>query len=172
MVSIQSSYTFPSKCRCFSPSRNLVSCSPLTSYLFSLSYPSYGDVICGTSCFYSLNYLSYGDVMYGTFIIYLVVCTIVGTTLITIGIANGSTLPFIILCAFTSMLSCSLFILELEAPTSLTMFFLLTTLLGEFAATFFLFSSVVYISSIVLLTLVDGFYEFSYKQIPKDFCYY
>jgi hypothetical protein len=31
MVSIQSSYTFPSKCKCFSPFGNLVLCSSLTS---------------------------------------------------------------------------------------------------------------------------------------------
>jgi len=59
------------------------------------------------------------------------------------------------------MLSYSLFILELEAPPS-TLFFLLRTLLEEFDATFFLFSSVVFISSLVLLTLVGGFCGFSF----------
>jgi len=173
VVSIQSSYTFPWKCKCSSPSKNLIPCSPLTSYLFFRSCPSYGDVICGTfcfcsfnylsygnvicgtSCFCSFNYFSYGDVIYGTSIVYIVSCTIVS-------IADGSTLPFIILCAFTFVLSCSLFILKLEVPPLSILFFFLTTLLGEFAATFFLISSVVYISSLVLLTLVGGFCEFSF----------
>ncbi len=109
MVFVQSSYIFPSKSRCSSPSRNLVSCSLLTSYLCSLSYFSSGDVIYGTSCLSSLNCPSYGNVIYGTFIVYLATCT-------TIGIANGSTLPFIIFCALASMLSSSLFTLEPEAP--------------------------------------------------------
>jgi hypothetical protein len=37
------------------------------------------------------------------------------------------------------------------------LFFFLKALLGEFAATFFPFSSVVHISSLVFLTLVGGF---------------
>ncbi len=40
MVSIQSSYTSPSKCRYSSPSKNLASYSCLTSCLYSLSFPS------------------------------------------------------------------------------------------------------------------------------------
>jgi hypothetical protein len=47
------------------------------------------------------------------------------------------------------MLSYSLFTLELEAPPSSTLFFLLRTLLGEFVVAFFLFSNFIYISSLV-----------------------
>ncbi len=43
MASIQSSYTSPSKCGCSSPFRNLVSCSFLTSYFYSLNCLSCGD---------------------------------------------------------------------------------------------------------------------------------
>jgi hypothetical protein len=42
------------------------------------------------------------------------------------------------------------------------LFFLLRALFREFAATFFLFSIVVYISSLVFLTLVSGFCGFSF----------
>jgi hypothetical protein len=66
VVSIQSSYTSPSKYTCFSPFENLVSCSFLTSCLYSLNYLFCGDVIYGTSCFYSLSYPSCGDVICGT----------------------------------------------------------------------------------------------------------
>jgi hypothetical protein len=71
VVFIQSSYTFPSKCRCSSPSRNLMSCSSLTSWLYSLGCFSCGDVICGTSYFCSLDYLSCGDVIFDTFVVCL-----------------------------------------------------------------------------------------------------
>jgi hypothetical protein len=60
------------------------------------------------------------------------------------------------------VLSCSFFTLELEAPLSSTLFFLLKTLLGEFVVAFFMFSSVVYISFLVLLSLVGGFYGLSF----------
>jgi hypothetical protein len=80
VVSIQSSYTSSSNCICSSPSRNLVSCSLLTSWLYSLSFFSCGNVICSTSYLCSLNYFSYGDVIYGTSIVCLAACTIVGTT--------------------------------------------------------------------------------------------
>ncbi len=133
MVSIQSSYTSPSKCKCSSPSRNLVSCPPLTFYFCSLSYLSCGDVICGTS----------------------EVCL---TTCITIGTINHSTLPLTIFCALTFVVSCPLFTHEPEAPPS-NLFFFLKALLGESVIAFFLFSSVVYISSLVLLTLVGGFVD-------------
>jgi hypothetical protein len=138
MVSIQSSYTSPSKCRCSSPSRNLVSCSPLTSYLYSLSCLSCGDVIYGTSCLCSFNCLSYGDVIYGTsclcsfnclsygdvicgtFIVCLVVYTTIGTTYHTIGTSNGSILPLVIFCVLhlcspilSSLLSLRLLLLQL-----------------------------------------------------------
>jgi hypothetical protein len=80
----------------------------------------------------------------------------------TIGTVDGSTLLLIVSCAFKFVLSCSLITLELEAPPSSILFFLLRTLLGEFTTTFFLFSSAIYISSLVLLTLVGGFYGFSF----------
>jgi hypothetical protein len=60
------------------------------------------------------------------------------------------------------MLSCSFFTLELEDPPSSTLYFLLRRLLGESIVTFFQFSNVVCISSLVLLTLVGGFYKFSF----------
>ncbi len=162
MVSIQSSYTSPLKCRCSSPSRKLMSCTLLTSCLYSLNCLSYGDVICGTSYLYSLNCLSCGDVIYDTFVIYMAAYTTFGTTRTIVGITNGSTLPLIIFYAFVYVLSCSLFILESKVLPSSTLFFFLKAILGEFAITFFLFSNVVYISSLVLLTLVGGFYGFSF----------
>jgi hypothetical protein len=70
MVSIQSSHTSPSKCRCSSPFGNLMSCSLLTP-CFALNCLSYGDVICGIFYLCSLGYLSCGDVIYGTAIIFL-----------------------------------------------------------------------------------------------------
>jgi hypothetical protein len=42
------------------------------------------------------------------------------------------------------------------------LFLLLKAFLGESIVTFFLFSNVMYISSLVFLTLVDGFYGFSF----------
>jgi hypothetical protein len=71
-------------------------------------------------------------------------------------------MPFIIFYALKSMLSCSFFTLEPEVPPSSTLFFLLRTLLGKFAIAFFLFSSDVYISSLVLLTLAHGFFGLSF----------
>jgi hypothetical protein len=133
MVSIQFSYTSSSKCRCSSPFGNFMPCSFLTSR------------------FYSLNYFSYGDVIYGTFTICLATHTI-------IGIIDGSILPLIIFCALTYVFSCSLSTLELEVFPFSTLFFLLK----ESVATFFLFSSVVWISFLVLLSLVGGFYGFSF----------
>ncbi len=135
MVSIQSSYTSLSKCICSSLFGNLMSCSLLTSWLCSL------------------RYFFYGNVIYGSTGVCLATCTIIGTTLTVVGFANGSIMPLIIFCALKFILSCFLFAIELEAPPSSTLFFLLKTLLGEFVATFFLFFSVVYISSLVLLTL-------------------
>ncbi len=179
MVSIQSSYTYPTKCKCSPPSRNLVSCSLLTSYFYSFSYLSYGDVIYGTSSLYSLscpsygnvicntsslcsfNCSSYGDVICGTFIVCLVTCSTICTSRTIVGITYGSTLPFIIFCALTFMVFCSLFTHKLEALPSSTLFFLLRKLLGEFTIALFLYSSDVYIS-LVLLPLADGFYGFSF----------
>jgi hypothetical protein len=70
-------------------------------------------------------------------------CTIVG-------IANGSTLPLIIFCVFTSVFSCLFFTREPKAPPSSTLLFFLRAFLSEFVATFFLFSSVIYISSLII----------------------
>ncbi len=137
MVSIQSSYTFPSKCRCSPTFGNLMSCSSLTSY------------------FYSLKYVSCGVVIYGTSIVCMAACTIVGTT-------ECSIFPLIIFYALTFVLSCSVFTPLCKVLPSSTLFFLLRTLLGEYVVAFFLFSNVVYISSLVLLTLVGGLCGFSF----------
>jgi hypothetical protein len=71
-------------------------------------------------------------------------------------------LPFIIYSTLTSVFSCSLFTLEPKAPLSLALFFLLGALLGNYIKTFFLLSIVVYISSLILFTLVNGFYGISF----------
>jgi hypothetical protein len=123
--------------------------------LFSLSCLSYGDVIYGISCLYSLNYFSYGDVICGTIVVYLTAYIAVSTT-------NGSILPLIIFCALKFVLSYSLFTHKLEAPPSSTLLFLLKALLGESTTAFFMFSSAIYISSLVLLTLAGGFYGLSF----------
>jgi len=162
VVSIQFSYTFASKCRCFSPFGNLMSCSFLTSWLYSLNYLSYGDVIYGTSCLCSFSCVSCGIIICGVSTVYQAAYTIVGIALTTVSSANGSTLPLIIFFAFISILSYFLFNPKLEAPPSSTLFFLLKTLLREFNVAFFLFSNVDYISSLVLLTLVGGLCEFSF----------
>jgi hypothetical protein len=60
------------------------------------------------------------------------------------------------------VLSCTFFTPKLEAPPSSTQFFLLKALLGESTVALFWFSSVVYISSLVLLTLVGGFCGLSF----------
>ncbi len=161
VVSIQSSYTFPSKCRCSSPFGNLVLCSSLTSWLYSFNSLSCGDVICGTSCLYSLDHVSCGIIICGISLVCPIAYTTIGITLTTVGIANGSILPLIIFYALRYVFSYSLFILELEVPPSSTLFFLLRTLFGESIAAFFLFSNVVYISSLVILTLVGSFCGFS-----------
>jgi hypothetical protein len=67
----------------------------------------------------------------------------------------GSTLP-LMMRALKFVFFCSFFTPELEVPPSSILFFLLKTLLGKSLAIFFLFSSVIYISSLVLLTLADG----------------
>ncbi len=127
----------PSICKCSSPSGNLVSCSLLTFFFYSFSCLSYGRVICDT------------------FEVYLVAYTNAGTT-------YGATFPLIILCACASMFSYSFLALNLGAPPSLALFFLLRTLLGNFATTFLLFTSVVCIFSLVFLTLAYGFCGFSF----------
>ncbi len=143
----------PSKCKCFSPSRNLASCSFLTSWLYSLNCLSYEDVIYGTSYLCSLSCFSSGDVICGTFVVCLATCTTVGTTYTIVGTTNGSILPLIIFCALTFVLSYSPFTLGPKIPPSSTLFFLLKALLRKSIVAFFLFSSLVNISSLVLLTL-------------------
>ncbi len=145
-----------SKCRCSSPFGNRMSCSLLTPQLCSCNCFSFGNVICGICCLYSPCCLSYGDVIYGTVGVYLTTYTTSGTTLTTIGIANGSILPLIIFYAFKFVLSYSLFILQPKAPPSSTLFFLLKTFLGKSTTIFFLFFNALSISSLVLLTLASG----------------
>ncbi len=156
MVSIQSSHTSPSNYKCSCPSRNLMSCSFLTPWLYPLSCFFCGDVICGISSLFSLGCLSYGNVIYGIVAICLIAYTIIGTAFTTIGIVGCSILPLIIFYALKYMLSCSLFTPQLEALPSSTLFFRSIALLREFDTAFFLFSSAVYTSSLVLLTLVGG----------------
>jgi hypothetical protein len=129
VVSIQFSYESPSKCRCSPPSKNLVSCSLLTSWFYSLNCLSCGNVIYGTSCLCSFGCLSCGDVIYGTSTVCLATYTIVGTTCTIVGTTNGSILPLINFCALTSVLFCSLFTFKLETPPSSTLFFLLKNFL-------------------------------------------
>ncbi len=126
MVSIQYSYTSPSKCKCSSLFGNLMSCSLLTS------------------SFYSLNCFSCGDVIYGIAKVYLTAYTTISTIITIVSITDGSTLPLIIFYALKSILSYSIFILEPKAPPSSTLFFLLRALLGESMAAFFLFFSVIW----------------------------
>ncbi len=152
----------PFKVWMFSPSINLMSCSLLIPWLCSLRCLSNGDVIYGISSLCSLGCLSYGDVICGTIVVYLTTCTIHGIALNIVGTTNGSIIPFIIFYALKSMLSCSLFIPELKAPLSSTLFFLLKTLIGKPIAILFLIFSVVCISSLVLSTLADGFCGLSF----------
>ncbi len=136
--------------------------SSLTSCLCSLNCLSYGDVIYGTTCLYSFSCVSCGVVICGISIVYMATCTIVNIALTNVGTTDGSIPPLIIFSAFRFVLSYSLFIPELEVPPSSTLFFLLKTLLGESVIAFFLFFCVVYISSLVLLTLANGFCGFSF----------
>ncbi len=159
VVFLQSSYTFPSKCRCSSPFENLVSHSLLTSQLYSFSCLSCGNVICGTSYLCSLNCVPCGIVIYGNSVVCLAACT-------TIGITDSFILPLIIFCALRFLLSYSLFIFEPKAPPS-TLFFLFRALLRKCVATSFLFSSVVHISSLVFKTLVGGLCGFSFSCINR-----
>ncbi len=52
-------------------------------------------------------------------------------------------------CALRFVLSCSLFTFEPKAPPSSTLFFLSIALLGKFVVAFFLFTSAIYIASLV-----------------------
>jgi hypothetical protein len=60
------------------------------------------------------------------------------------------------------MFSYSFFTPKPKAPPSSTLFFLLRALIGKSVVAFFLFSSVVYNSSLVLLTLAGGFCGLSF----------
>ncbi len=127
----------PSKCKCFSPSRNLASCSLLTFYL------------------YFFNSFFCGDVIYGTFAICFATYTIVG-------IIDGATLPLIIflcphLCAFLYFLnswtwSCSF----------LSSILPLTSTSWKFCYSLISISNVVFVSFLVIFTLGGGFYGFSF----------
>jgi len=132
-----------------------MSCSLLTPWLCSFNYFSYGNVICDISCLCSLGCLSCGNVVYGIVIVCLTTYTIVGTS-------DGSTLPLIIFDGLKFVLSYSFFILEPKAPPSSTLFFLLKTLYRESIAAFFMFTSVICIFSLVLLTLASGFCGLSF----------
>ncbi len=153
MVSIQSSYTFTSKCKWSSPFENCMSCSLLTSWFYSLNCFFCEDAFYCTLGLNYLNYVSYGVGICGIYAVCLAACATISTI-------DGSTLAFIIFYALRFVLSCSLFTLELEAPPSSILLFFLRALLGEFIVVFFLFSNVVCISSLVLKTLVGGFCGF------------
>jgi len=126
VVSIQYSYTSPSKCKCSSLSRNLMSSSPLTS------------------SFYSLNCFSCGYVIYGIAKVCLTAYTTINIIITIVSTTNGSILPLIIFYTLKSILSYSVFIIEPKAPPSSTLFFLLRTLIGKSMTTFFLFFSVIW----------------------------
>ncbi len=162
MVSIQSSHTFPSKCKCSSHFGDHMSCSLLTPQLYSRNCFSCGNVICGIHYLYSVSCLSFGDVICGIVGVYLTAQTTGGTTLTTIGIANGSTLTLIIFYALKFVLSYSLFTFEPKTPPSSILFFLLKALLRESITIFFLFSNVFNIFFVVFLTLTSGFYGLSF----------
>jgi hypothetical protein len=110
----------------------------------------------------SLGYISCGDVICGIVVVCLTTWTIGGIALTIVGTTNGSSLPLIIFCALKFVLTCSLFTPKPKFHPSSILFFLLRALLGEFATTFFLFFSVLYISSLVLKTLVGGFFGLSF----------
>ncbi len=133
LLSIYSSYMSPFVCGCCSTFGDLVSLSFLIFFLYSLICLSYGNNICGALTLCLLNYTN-------------------------VGIANGSTFPFVIFWALNSVLSYFFLTPHLEVPPYSTLLFLFRAFLGNFVATFLLFSNVVYISSLVLLTLVCGFY--------------
>ncbi len=110
----------------------------------------------------SLSYLSCGDVICGMSVICLTTCTTIGTTCINVSTSNGAILPLTTFYAFTSMLSYSLLTPEPKVPPSSTLFFLLRALLGDSTAPFFIFSNVIFISSLIHFTLVSSFYGFSF----------
>jgi hypothetical protein len=116
-----------------------------------------------TSSLYSHNFFSHGDVIY----VCLATYTTISIVITIVSITDGSTLSLIIFYAFKFMLSCCLFTLEPKAPPSSTLLFLLRTFFKESTAIFFVFFSVVYISSLVHLTLTDGFCGLSFWCITK-----
>jgi hypothetical protein len=122
----------PFVCGCSSTFGDLVSLSLLIFCLCSLICLSYGINICVASTFYLPAYTD-------------------------VGIANGATLLLIIFWALAFVLSYSFLAHILEVPPS-TLFFLFRAPFGIFVAVFRLFSDVAYISFLVLLTLVCGFY--------------
>jgi len=67
--------------------------------------PFLWKVIYGTPCFCSLSYLSYGVVICGTFVVYMVACTTIGTTHTIVWIVDGFTLPLVIFYALAFALS-------------------------------------------------------------------
>jgi hypothetical protein len=143
----------PSKCICSSPFRNLVSCSLLIFFL------------------YSLDYISCGDVIYGTFVVYLAAYTIVSTTCTNVSIANGSTLPLIIFCAIAFVFSRSFLTLEPEAPPSLVFFFSQEHFLEICCSFFSIFQCYLHLlaSSLYLGWRFLWILLLVHKQIPKDF---
>jgi hypothetical protein len=150
VVFIQSSYISPSKCKCSSPSKNLVSCSFLISCLYSLNCFSYGYVICGTSCLCSLSYLSCGDVICGTSIFIWLHVPLLALPIPLLALQMVPLHPSSFSMPLIFVLSCSLYTLEPKVPPSSTLLFVLRTFLCEYTTTFFLYSSVVYIFSLVI----------------------
>jgi hypothetical protein len=114
-----------------------VLCSSLTSWLYSFSCFSCGDVICGASCLCSLDRVSCGVVICGIFVVCLAVHTTIGFAFTIVGIANGSILPLIIFYALGYVFSYSFFIPEPKIPPSSTLFFFLKTFFGKSIAVFF-----------------------------------
>ncbi len=129
---------FPSICGYFSTFGILVSVSFIFC-LFFFIYFSYGIDICGASTFCLLT------------------CT-------NVGIIDGALFPLIILWALAYVISYSFLAFDHEVPPSSTLLFLFKTLLRDFAITFLLFSNVTCISSLVLLTLVCGFYGLVFME--------
>jgi len=133
------------------------------------SSSSFGDLVSFSFfiiCLCSLIRLSCEDNIYDASALCLLACT-------NVGITNGATLPFIILWPLASVLSYSFLAPNPKVPPSSTLPFLFRTLLGNFATTFLMFSNATCISSLVLLTLVYGFYRLSFlwkQHIFKNLC--
>ncbi len=109
-------------------------------------------------CVYSLICLSCGscgDDICGTSTLFLPSC-------MNVSIVDGAILPFIIFWTHAFVFSYCFLFLNLKAPPSLAFLFFLRSFPGDFAITFFLFSNVACIFSLVLLTLACGFCGFSF----------